>query len=181
MLARPPATDLQITVELMKMNEPIKLYNKITALTYVPETFKGLFLQRRRWERGTIKVLWADRKFYSRQFFRVSFFPIALLLHFALYVCVMVFAVTIAVSHFTAQAILSIFLESYLIWLVIDFVKGAWVALKTEPHRFPLFCFAALINGPIWLFLVIPARLVGGCEALWSILTRQTIFKRDSK
>jgi len=53
--------DLLITVELMKQRLPIEFYPDIAVSTFVPTTLHEYFNQRRRWERGTTKVLWNDR------------------------------------------------------------------------------------------------------------------------
>ena len=58
--------DLQISVNLMKQGLRIAFYPDITVRTAVPGTLSAYFQQRRRWERGTTKVLWGDRGFYLR-------------------------------------------------------------------------------------------------------------------
>ncbi len=169
--------DLQITVDLMKMGERIRLYDEIKALTYVPEKAKDLFNQRRRWERGTMKVMWKDRAFYLRQFFRRSFLGPAIVLHFALYLGVILTGIGLLFKDYISSHLIQVFLMSYLIWFAIDTVKGAWVALRTEPRRFPLFIIASIVNGPVWLFIVIPARLYGAIEAAHHIVREHRASK----
>jgi len=158
--------DLQITVDLMKMGERVRLYDNIKALTYVPESALDLFNQRRRWERGTIKVMWSNREFYLRQFFRRSFLGPAIVLHFMLYFGLILTGLGFLFKDYIGFDLIQIFLISSLIWFIVDILKGAWVSVRTEPRRFPLFCFAAIVNVPVWIFIVIPARLYGGTEAL---------------
>jgi cellulose synthase/poly-beta-1,6-N-acetylglucosamine synthase-like glycosyltransferase len=162
--------DLQITVDLMKMGSRIKLYDDMTMLTYVPDTLVALFAQRRRWERGTIKVLWHDRSFYINQFFRKSFLPIGVVLFFLLYAGVFLTAFGYIYREFIATELFIIFATSSLvIWFSIDVLKGACVALRTERYRFLVFCLSALVNIPVWLCVVMPARLCGGFEAVYQI------------
>jgi len=158
--------DLQITVELMKNGGRLRLYDKIKALTYVPESAVELFNQRRRWERGTLKIMWKEKSFYLRQFSRLSLLPVAIMLHFALYVGVVLTLLGVLVNGLFGENLIQLFLISFLVWFAVDFFKGTWVALRTEPRRFPLFVLAAIVNGPVWLLVVIPARLFGGIEAV---------------
>jgi cellulose synthase/poly-beta-1,6-N-acetylglucosamine synthase-like glycosyltransferase len=158
--------DLQITVELMKSGGHLCLYNDIIGLTYVPESLVELFNQRRRWERGTIKVLWGEKRFYGRQFIKPNLLMFALLLHLALYIGVVITSLSYFFKEFISKELLAIVLMSMFAWYVIDVVKSAWVAYKTGIRAFPLFCLCALVNAPVWVLVIIPARLYGGVEAL---------------
>ena len=169
--------DLQITVDLMKMGERLRLYDGIKALTYVPESAMALFNQRRRWERGTIKVMWKDRLFYLRQFTQPSLLALAIALHFALYIGIGITGAGILFKDLISTHLIQLFLDSFLVWFAIDLTKGAWVAIRTEPRRFPLFFLAAIINGPVWLFIVIPARLFGGIEAIHHLINQNRATK----
>lgn len=161
--------DLQITVDLMKQGQRLCLYNDIKGKTFVPESFLELFKQRRRWERGTTKVIWSERRFYRGEITSPSLLSLALILHFAIYVGLLATAMSLALGLETAQSIGMMFLESSLIWLVLDSIKSAYVAAKTEPSKFLIFIVAAIVNVPVWMFVVIPARCVGFFEAIYQI------------
>jgi len=60
--------DLLITVKMMKDGHRIDYYTDIKVQTTVPKTARELFKQRRRWERGTTKVLFSEKGFYFKQF-----------------------------------------------------------------------------------------------------------------
>ena len=82
--------DLLITVKLMKDKRAIGYYPLLKIQTFVPATLSEYFSQRTRWERGTMKILWYERKFYLSLFKHPLFLIIYLLLHLALYVGVLV-------------------------------------------------------------------------------------------
>lgn len=165
--------DLQITVELMKQNKKLQLYDSIKALTYVPEGFTELFNQRRRWERGTMKVLFKESSFYIKQFTKPTFLSLATILHFVLYIGIFFTSISFLYEKNFGYAVLQGILNSSLVWLAVDLIKGASVAIRVEPKRFPLFCFAAIINIPVWIIIVLPARLYGGFEALLHLITEK--------
>ena len=162
--------DLQITVELMKAGQRLSLYDDIVGLTYVPETFGELFNQRRRWERGTMKVLWEERRFYGNLFLPPSLLCLAMVLHMVLYVGLLAMGIAYLFGDLMPRGVLVSVLTSYAIWFCIDVVKAAWVVYRRERHRFPLFVMCALVNAPVWVAVITPARLVGGAEAVWHLL-----------
>ncbi len=164
--------DLLITVALMKAGGKIALYKDIVSLTYVPATIKELFNQRRRWERGTIKVLIQESRFYFGLFAPPTLLSVALALHMVLYVGLGIVVASIffpsMVSMDGGNAIMTkaSIITSYYVWFCIDVTKAAWVAYRTEPKRFPLFLLCAVANAPVWILIVTPARLFGGIEAV---------------
>jgi poly-beta-1,6-N-acetyl-D-glucosamine synthase len=162
--------DLQITLELMKSGRKIALYNDIVALTYVPETLRGLFNQRRRWERGTIKVLWEDRIFYGKLFLKPSLLAIVLILHLALYIGIFLTVLGYFYREFITAEFLYALLVSSFIWYTVDILKGALVAYRTDRSKLLLFYLCAFVNAPVWLLVVLPARVFGGLEAVCYII-----------
>ena len=167
--------DLLITVALMKAGGKIALYKDIISLTYVPATIKELFNQRRRWERGTIKVLIQESRFYFGLFAPPTMLSVALALHMVLYVGLgiviasMFFPGMLSMDGSNAVLTKASIITSYYVWFCIDVSKAAWVAYRTAPKRFPLFLLCAVANAPVWIFIVTPARLFGGIEAVFDL------------
>jgi len=159
--------DLQITVDLMKQKRPIAFYNRITANSYVPSTLRSFFNQRRRWERGTTKVLWVDRSFYIGAFRPPSFLALALIIHLFLYISFIVTLFSGIVDGFMWNWSAEMLLLSYLIWFIVDLAKGSWVIYKEKYTVFWLYVVCAIVNGPVWLFVIVPARIVGGLEGIY--------------
>jgi cellulose synthase/poly-beta-1,6-N-acetylglucosamine synthase-like glycosyltransferase len=179
--------DLLITVALMKAGGKIALYKDIISLTYVPENIKELFNQRRRWERGTIKVIVQEIKFYSGLFAPPTMLSVALVLHMVLYVGLgiviasLFFPNMLSMDEGGGNAVMTkaSIITSYYVWFTIDVTKAAWVALKTEPKRFPLFLICAFANAPVWIFIVTPARLFGGIEAIFDLAKERIGWRKN--
>jgi len=165
--------DLEITVEYMKRGRKIQLYNNIEATTFVPDTFLKLFNQRRRWERGTTKVIWNELFFYTKQLLPPNFLGLALILHFALYVGLIFTILAIFKDNVTNEILLDIMLMSFLFWLAVDYSKGAYIAYINKKRDLYHYLLAALINAPIWILIVIPARLFGFTEAIKDIYLKK--------
>lgn len=158
--------DLLITVKLMKNGLGVAYYPKIQVKTFVPRTFWAYFNQRRRWERGTMKVLWWERGFYVGIFKPPKILAIQMLIHLSIYIGILSFALSIVLTsdHFSIMVKwLSI---TYLTWLAINLMKGLWNKhIRTEGHasRYALYC---LINGILWLVVTTWARFVGFIDAI---------------
>jgi cellulose synthase/poly-beta-1,6-N-acetylglucosamine synthase-like glycosyltransferase len=158
--------DLQITVDLMKQKKSIAFHKQVIANSYVPSTFSAFFNQRRRWERGTTKVLWQDREFYSRTILPISYLGLSLIIHLSLYLSFWIALVSGVLDDFQWNWGLRVFFFSYIGWLIFDLVKGFWVIYKEKYSNYLLYFLCQIVNGPVTLFVVIPARLFGGAEAL---------------
>ncbi|MSP04180.1 MAG: glycosyltransferase family 2 protein [Acetobacteraceae bacterium] len=158
--------DLQITVDLMKQDKPIAFHKQIIANSYVPSTLGKFFNQRRRWERGTTKVLMQDRLFYASTLFPPSFLSLALIIHMSLYMSFWVALFAGIMDNYRWDWGLAIFVYSYFGWLAFDLSKGFWVIHKEKYRNFLTFFLCELVNAPITLFVIIPARLLGGTEGL---------------
>ena len=158
--------DLKITVELMKQNSPINYYPLIKINTFSPNTVFTYFNQRRRWERGTMKVMWYDRKFYLNNFRRPSILAFYTLLHFALYIGLFL---TILIHFFrpltfTNYAIL--LGKTFLFWQTLNLLKGIFLNFKgiTTPYFFFFLC--VILHGFVWITVTVFARITGLCDAI---------------
>lgn len=158
--------DLKITVELMKQNSHIRYYPLIKINTFSPNTVITYFNQRKRWERGTIKVIWYDRKFYLNNFRRPSLLAFYTVLHFALYFGLFV---TILNQYFRPLTYTNFTLligVSFLFWQTLNLLKGIFLnflGIKT-PYFFFFIC--VIMHGFVWLTVTVFARLTGICEAI---------------
>jgi cellulose synthase/poly-beta-1,6-N-acetylglucosamine synthase-like glycosyltransferase len=173
--------DLQITVELMKEKKKIEYYKKLLANSYVPLTFKQFFNQRRRWERGTTKVLWQDKDFYISQLIPPKFLTLALLIHLSIYISFWV-ALLVGISDgYRWNWTIDIFLYSYVGWVLFDLVKGYYVIYKEKYNTFGLYFLCEIANSLVTIFVITPARLYGGYEAVKYLMKKnlENLFKRS--
>tara|TARA_B100000315_G_C14522319_1_gene562148 strand:- start:187 stop:1323 length:1137 start_codon:yes stop_codon:yes gene_type:complete len=158
--------DLKITVELMKQNSPINYYPLIKINTFSPNTLVAYFNQRRRWERGTMKVMWYDRKFYLNNFRRPSILAFYTLLHFALYIG---FFLTILIHVLKPLTFINYALllgKTFLFWQTLNLLKGIFLNFKgiSTPYFFFLICL--ILHGFVWLTVTVFARLTGFFDAI---------------
>jgi len=162
--------DLLITVELMKDKRPIEFYRDITVRTFVPTSVKTYFNQRRRWERGTTKVLWNERKFYASLFCRPSLLALSTLIHLSLYIGIVASLVLFLLCIIKGNDYFQMIAVTMFIWFVVSILKGGW--LWYTRHHFSLFryCLSAVGNGVIWPFVTTPARLTGFVEAVAQLI-----------
>jgi len=175
--------DLLITVELMKSKQPIEFYPDVSVMTFVPTTLKAYFSQRRRWERGTTKVLWNERQFYFCLYGGLSLLGIATLIHLLLYIGLMISVVMILSNAMTTGDAASVLVVSAVLWFVISVLKGAWLTLRRPHFPFVRYCLCAVGNGVLWAFITAPARITGFAEAciqLVSVTNRSEVPKRAS-
>ena len=162
--------DLKITVELMKQNSPINYYPLIKINTFSPNTVFTYFNQRRRWERGTIKILWYERKFYINNFRRPPLLGIYTLLHLALYFGLVVTPLWHYFKPLTLADYAILTGTVYLFWQLFNLLKGIFIRFKgiSCPYFFLVKC--TLIQGLMWMTVSLFARVIGFCEAICHIL-----------
>jgi len=162
--------DLLITVELMKQKVPIAYYPLIKVCTYVPITLPTYFNQRRRWERGTIKILWYERKFYINNFRRPSLLAIYTLLHLALYFGLLVTPVWHYFKPLTLSAYTALLITVYIFWQIYNLIKGIFIRYIGINFSYYFFIKCVLIQGLMSMTVSMIARLTGFCEAIFFIL-----------
>lgn len=163
--------DLLITVELMKHKRPVEFYPAISVLTFVPVTIPSYFKQRRRWERGTTKVLWNENRFYRGLFKRLSLLGLATFVHLSLYLGLLASAVMLLNHAITPEHALRIVAWSIALWFTLSLLKGVW--LSHTRHRFPFarYCLWSFVNALVSTFITSPARITGAVEATIHLIT----------
>jgi cellulose synthase/poly-beta-1,6-N-acetylglucosamine synthase-like glycosyltransferase len=159
--------DLQITVNLMKRGLKVGFFPPITVKTRVPSTIASYFRQRRRWERGTVKVLWHERRFYLSSFWKCRLLALQTTIHLSIY------------AGIAYLAFLSLFVPDGLSIAVVNlaFVTAVWWAINVvkmysnqrirrtqSPWKLAVW---AMWNGVIWLFVTSPARVAGFVDAVF--------------
>jgi cellulose synthase/poly-beta-1,6-N-acetylglucosamine synthase-like glycosyltransferase len=155
--------DLLITARLMRNGHAVAFYPEIQVQTFVPRTLKAYFNQRRRWERGTTKVLWWERAFYAQLFVTGRLLAISTLIHLSLYFGILMAAIGIASPSTDALRWIAV---SYFAWLFINLVKGFCnVRMRAEGHwrKYVLFCAT---NGILWIGVTVWARCAGFIDAV---------------
>lgn len=162
--------DLKITVELMKQDSPINYYPLIKINTFTPNTVVAYFNQRRRWERGTIKILWYERKFYINNFRRPSLLAIYTLLHLALYFGLLVTPVWHYFKPLTLSAYTALLITVYIFWQIYNLIKGIFIRYIGINFSYYFFIKCVLIQGLMSMTVSMIARLTGFCEAIFFIL-----------
>jgi len=172
--------DLMITVRLMESGKKVGFWPHIDVNTWVPHTYNEYFKQRRRWERGTIKVLWAERDFYCRVFRERRI----LSAYTVLYLVYPLGFMTLPVILFVIDSPLSFLLEAlawnYPFWVSVTAGKCLWNKwLKRDKMRLNAVIWSCL-NGILFLVATGPARVFGFCDALRQIMGgRSMIAKRQ--
>jgi cellulose synthase/poly-beta-1,6-N-acetylglucosamine synthase-like glycosyltransferase len=165
--------DLLITARLMRNGHAVAFYPEIQVQTFVPRTLKAYFNQRRRWERGTTKVLWWERAFYARLFKRARLLAISTLIHLSLYFGILMAVIGMASPSTEALRWIA---ASYFAWLFINLVKGFCnVRMRREGHwrKYVLFCAA---NGILWIAVTVWARCAGFIDAVRFLARGQSQF-----
>jgi len=158
--------DLKITVELMKQNSPIGYYPLIKISTLTPSTLLTYFNQRRRWERGTIKVIWYERKFYINNFRRPSLLAFYTLLHFALYIGLLVTLLIHSFKPLTFTNYTLLLGKTFIFWQVLNLLKGLFLRYKGIHSPYNFFVKCVIIHGLVWITVTVFARLTGFCDAI---------------
>lgn len=165
--------DLQISVNLMKQGLRLGFYPGITVQTAVPRTLSTYFSQRRRWERGTTKVLWADRRFYSRQFLRPRILALFLLIHLSLYPGLGLVLTAALIYVDTVPLVTVKILYVTLLWYVINTFKVMTNRYVRKGPHYALVPVWAIWNGLLWLFVTWTARLAGFLDAISYLAGRE--------
>ena len=172
--------DLLITVELMKQSRGIAFYPAVTVETYVPTDTKSYFKQRRRWERGTTKILWRERSFYIALFHRPSLLALVTLIHLSLYVGFLILLIMLALQQVIPNEIPRILFLASLVWMTIGYLKGVWLKLSRPQFPFFRFCGCTVLNAAVGLLVTTPARFTGFVEAIYQLARlRGAVIRRS--
>ncbi len=161
--------DLLITVELMKERRAIAFYPHVAVLTFIPTTLRAYFNQRRRWERGTAKVIWRERAFYAGLFRRPSLLALWTLVHFSPYAMLIAAVVMLGSQKTDPQELAFTLLASFGVWFCISLVKGLWIKATRPAFPYLRYCGCALANGLLWVLATTAARYTGFGEAIYQL------------
>ncbi|MBL7131140.1 MAG: glycosyltransferase family 2 protein [Candidatus Omnitrophica bacterium] len=158
--------DLLITVKMMKNGYKVGYYTDIKVETTVPNTLRALFRQRRRWERGTIKVMWMNKSFYLKQFTKRRILALQTLMHFMMYAGL---ATAIATAPFNGNAAVE-FVEglgyNYIFWAIVTAAMGiSNYGIRKEGMSLKVIKWAFL-QGLTYLSIAAPARITGLYEGV---------------
>ncbi len=165
--------DLQISVNLMKRGLRIGFLPSIAVQTTVPSTIPEYFRQRRRWERGTVKVLWNDRSFYGSLFKSFRILALLTVIHLSIYAGIG-FLLLVALLNEEAPAVIAtnIVLVAGL-WYGINLLKmflNPYVRASRFVWKVPIW---AMWNGVVWLFITSVARVFGCIDAIAQLLRKR--------
>jgi len=156
--------DMLITVKMMKQGYKVGYYTDIKVQTTVPKTVSELFKQRRRWERGTIKVLVNEKGFYLKQFKNRKILAVQTVLNLSFPLLVLAGITAMPFSDLK-QNVMGVF-ESYVFWIVINSVKLLQDSFaKKEGDRTRILKWFFL-QGLVYTAIVAPARLTGIYDAI---------------
>ncbi len=167
--------DFLITVNLMNNGHKIGYYEKIKMLTSVPSSPYDLFKQRRRWERGTLKVLSWNIPFFVNQFFKLNLISVQLFLYLWIYLGVVLLFIN---WNLGKTNLLENILFLGFFWLFFNFIinlsnRSVWRFANIR---------RILIYTPIWLFIwpliVMPARIAGFLDFIKHYLLRVVTKKK---
>lgn len=162
--------DLQISVNLMKRGLRIGFFPHITVRTAVPDTISEYFNQRRRWERGTIKVLWNDRHFYFSVFRKFRILALLTVIHLSIYAGISYLVFVALLFHDASATIMVQIISVGIFWYFINLAKlffNPYVRKSRFILKIPMW---AAWNGVIWLFVTSPARILGCTDAVLHLL-----------
>ena len=161
--------DLLITVNLMKRGMKVGYYPDVKAQTIIPNTASELFKQRRRWERGTTKVLVDDAGFYRAQFGKRRWLALQTLMHSAIYVGTAAGLLTLPFADSATDVLinfLAAFGINYGVWVGINSAMTLGERnVRREGDQLRLLRWF-LVQGFVAPFVTIPARFTGFYDAV---------------
>ncbi|MGZ5224602.1 MAG: glycosyltransferase [Burkholderiales bacterium] len=158
--------DLLITVRLMRSGHRVVFYPAIQVKTFVPRTVGAYFKQRRRWERGTTKVIWWERDFYARLFTSLKLLAVETVIHLSLYLGLFVALVSAVWSEDALANGLKWVAAAYMLWLSINLSKGYCNTHMRDEGLWRKYVVFCTINGLLWSVLTIWARCAGFVDAV---------------
>ncbi|QWD95360.1 glycosyltransferase [Polynucleobacter sp. MG-Unter2-18] len=173
--------DLIITVKLMIDKQIVAFSSGFSVETFVPRDLRSYFNQRRRWERGTTKVLWNERFFYFKLFPGLRLMALSTIIHLSLYLGLITSTVLIILDNITWIDFFTIWIFSALAWFAVSIIKGAIIKITRPDLQMKRFVLCAALNSLLWFFVTSPARLTGFFEAIYQIITGASRFKSHSQ
>ncbi len=154
--------DLLITVKLMEENYRVGYYTGLKVQTTVPNTVKELFKQRRRWERGTLKVFVDKFGFYMKQFHSPNILALQTAINFMAYVFLTLSLPIKPSEAFSFNAMVT----NYFLWLAVNVGMSLSVkSVREEREAFKVTKWLFL-QGLVYTGVVMPARFAGVYDAM---------------
>lgn len=158
--------DLLITVELMSQGSQIGFWPRLTVKTHVPASYSEYYRQRKRWERGTIKVLWTRRRFYLGLLLRRELLAVYTLSYLLFPVALLSLPLALCVADSPTEFATKTFVYNYVFWTGTTAAKCASNRWVREDGRLVSAMFGAFLNGILFMLATGPARAVGFWEAV---------------
>lgn len=163
--------DLLITVKLMIQCQPIGFCPSFCVETFVPRGLHSYFKQRRRWERGTTKVLWNELTFYLGIFTRLRLLALLTVIHLSLYLGLIAALGLMLLGRMQWSNFCTVLVTSAALWFVVSVIKGMVIKLMRPGFRFWRYCGCTVMNSVLWLLVTTPARITGFAEGVRQILS----------
>ena len=163
--------DLLITVKLMTQYQPIGFCPSFCVQTFVPSGLQSYFRQRRRWERGTTKVLWNELTFYLSIFASLRLLALSTVIHLSLYLGMIAALGLIVIGKMQWSNLSTVLVTSAALWFVVSVVKGAAIKRMRPEFQFWRYCSFSIMNSVLWLLITTPARITGFVEGVRQILS----------
>jgi hypothetical protein len=107
-----------------------------------------------------------------------TFISLALMIHLSIYVSFWVALISGAIDDYTWNWTIGVFIYSYFGWVIFDLAKGYYVVYKERYNTFGLYLMCELANSLVTLFVIMPARLYGGIEAVIYLLKKRIGMQR---
>ena len=162
--------DLAITLRLMQKKEKVEFYSQVDVFTKVPSTYKEYFNQRRRWERGTIKVLHRERSFYNQLLYRWKWLSLMLFIYILFHLGVLLLPIFLLVIWDNpSEYLLKSIIFNYLFWTLITSLKTLYIPHKENTGKIQVVSWA-FMNGILFLTATGIARVIGFWEAIYSLV-----------
>ncbi|MCD6576801.1 MAG: glycosyltransferase family 2 protein [Anaerolineaceae bacterium] len=158
--------DLLITVNLMKNNEKVAFWPHLTVKTWVPRNYTEYFQQRRRWERGSIKVLWNEREFYYNKFKKRNILALYTVLYLIYPFGIVVLPLFLFIVDSPINFILQALAWNFPFWVSVTAAKCIWNKWIHEERKLINVLTWASCNGLLFLVATGPARITGFFDAL---------------
>jgi cellulose synthase/poly-beta-1,6-N-acetylglucosamine synthase-like glycosyltransferase len=168
--------DLLITVKLMQDNNKVAFWPHLTVKTWVPRSYIEYFQQRRRWERGTIKVLWNERDFYFNQFAKRHILAFYTILYLIYPLGIVALPLFLSIVESPIKFILRALAWNFPFWVSVTAAKCIWNKWLQEEGKIGSIITWSCCNGILFLIATGPARITGFFDAI-----KQIYHSRNSK
>ena len=172
--------DLLITVKLMMSKHHIGYTLNFGVETFVPRDIKTYFNQRRRWERGTTKVLYREGTFYLSLFPAFQMLGLLTIIHLSLYIGIAMALILMVIKDVSWMYLINVLFASATFWMLLSLLKGVAIHTKRRQRNFLFFSLCAVMNGLVWMLITTPARITGFTEGVRHLLKGKNLSCRFS-